>query len=72
MGKLESICRKRLIQSSKLPPSQIKDNCNFLQANDNINNSSLCFNVIPVSFDVLNIFPSIGITFVGKYLSKGT
>ena len=59
--------------ASKLP-SRIKDNCHMLEIIDDMNNSNLSSSAILVSFDVVNMFPSIdnnmGIASVRKYLDE--
>ena len=55
-------------------PSRIKDTCHVLEIIDEMNNSNLSFSAILVSFDVVNMFPSIdnnmGIASVRKYLDE--
>ena len=55
-------------------PSRIKDNCHMLEIIDDMNNSNLSSSAILVSFDVVNMFPSIdnnmGIASVRKYLDE--
>ena len=59
--------------ASKLP-SRIKDTCHMLEIIDDMNNSNLSSSAILVSFDVVNMFPSIdnnmGIASVRKYLDE--
>ena len=59
--------------ASKLP-SRIKDTCHMLEIIDDMNNSILSSSAILVSFDVVNMFPSIdnnmGIASVRKYLDE--
>ena len=56
--------------ASKLP-SRIKDTCHMLEIIDDMNNSNLSSSTILVSFDVVNMFPSIdnnmGIASFRKY-----
>ena len=40
-------------------PSRIKDTCHILEIIDDINNSNLSSGAILVSFEVVNMFPSI-------------
>ena len=54
--------------------SQIKDTCHMLEIIDDMINSDLSSNAILVSFDIVNMFPSIdnnmGIASVRKYLDE--
>ena len=63
-----------LIELARELPSQIKDTCHMLDIIDDMNNSNLSSNAILVSFDIVNMFPSIdnnmGIASVRKYLDE--
>ena len=55
-------------------PSRVKDTCHMLEIIDDMNNCNLSSSTILVSFDVVNMFPSIGnkmgIASVRKYLDE--
>ena len=57
--------------ASKLP-SRIKDTCHMLEIIDDMNNSNLSSSVILLSFDVVNMFPSIdnNMAIARKYLDE--
>ena len=61
-----------LFQLTSELPSRVKDTCHMLEIIDDMNN--LSSSTIPVSFDVVNMFPSIdnnmGIASVRKYLDE--
>ena len=63
-----------LVELASKLPSRIKDTCHMLEIIDDMNNSILSSSAILVSFDVVNMFPSIdnnmGIASVRKYLDE--
>ena len=71
--KVDPFVEKGLYKGVKRIPSRIKDTSHMLNIIDNLNDSDLPENSILVSFDVVNMFPSIdnesGIKAVKKILN---
>ena len=74
MENLSIFAENVLFELASELPSRIKDTCHMLEIIDDVNKSNLSSNAILVSFDIVNMFPSIdnnmGIASVRKYLDE--